>query len=277
MNPNPNARPEQFFSSAVLKKRQVADSILTEYSYQPQTRLARHSHPLPYFNLILEGAYNEIHGSRVRECKPPMLMFHPEGEVHANRFLSNRSRIFRFEIGTRWLERARQYSLALNHPVSLSSGDGVWLAARLYRELYATDAASSLAVEGLLLEIMAEASRSGVTTREGRKPPRWLEQARESIHTNFSESISLSTLAEVAGVHPIHLSREFRRYYGWSIGEYIRKLRIEFACREVAETETLFLEIAAAAGFADHAHFTRTFKRFTGLTPSQYRANFRSR
>jgi AraC family transcriptional regulator len=261
---------------AVIKKRQVADSILSEYSYQPEIKLPRHSHCLPYFNLILEGAYEEIHGGKVRECKMAMLFFHPEGEVHANRFLTNRTRVFRFEIGIRWLERAQQYGVALNCPLALSSGGAVWLASRLYRELYATDAASALMVEGLLLEIVAEASRYK-PAGEGRTPPRWLKGAKELIHAKFSEPISVNNLAEILSVHPIHLSREFRRYYGQSIGEYVRHLRIEFACRELAEKPTPLLEIAAAAGFADQAHLTRTFKRITGLTPRQYRTNFRAR
>ena len=152
----------------------------------------------------------------------------------------------------------------------------MWLASRLYRELYATDAASSLVVEGLLLEIVAEVARY-IPGGARSKPPSWLGQARELVSTNFSESLSVNAVAEVVGVHPVHLSREFRRYYHQSIGEYVRRLRIEFACREMAGSETPLLEIAVAAGFADHGHFTRTFKRLTGLTPSQYRGTFVSR
>lgn len=275
MHMNPKRYPRQVLG-LVLKRRQVADSVLTEYSYLPETKMGKHSHALPYFNLILEGAYEETQGSKTRECKSPMLFFHPEGEVHSNRFLSSRSRIFRFEIGKRWSERTRQCSLVLNQPLALSSGDAVWLASRLYRELYATDAASSLTVEGLLLEIVAEASRYK-PAGEGRNPPRWLQRAKELINSNFPELISLGNVAEVVGVHPIHLAREFRRYYRQSVGEYVRQLRVEFACREIASSDAPFLEIASAAGFADHGHFTRTFKRYTGLTPTQYRANFRAR
>lgn len=260
----------------VLRERQVADSVLSEHSYPAGAVMARHSHPVPYFNLILEGAYDETHGDKVRECKPATLFFHPEGEVHANRFLGSRSRVFRFELGARWLERARQYSVALNYPAALSSWNAVWLASRLYRELYSVDAASFLVVEGLLLEIMAEAARHKPAAG-GRTPPRWLEGAAELLRARFAEQLSVGDIAEVVGVHPVHLSREFRRYYGRSIGEYVRHLRVEFACRLIAESGTPLVETAAAAGFADQSHFARTFKRLTGLTPSQYRAAFRPR
>lgn len=263
-------------SGSELRRRQIADSILTEHAYPPETRIGKHSHRLPYFNLILEGAYDETHAGRVRECRPAMLFFHPEGESHSDRFLGKRSRIFRLEIGRRWLERARECAVELGRPAALRSGDAVRLASRLHRELYATDAASPLRVEGLLFEIVAEVAGY---KPEGRGPaaPRWLGRAKELIRANFSESISPVRVAETVGVHPIHLAREFRRHCGQSIGEYVRTLRVEFACREIRETRKPFLEIAAAAGFADQAHFARTFKRLTGLTPGQYRANFRAR
>ena len=272
---NANLYPSDF-SGTELRRRRIADSVLTEFAYPPETRIGKHSHARPYFNLILEGAYDETHGGRVRECRPAMLFFHPEGESHSDRFLARRCRIFRLEIGRRWLERARECSVELDRPAALRSGDAVWLASRLYRELYATDAASSLRAEGLLFQIVAEVTSHNPSGQK-RAAPRWLERARELIRANFPEAVSPTRVAEAVGVHPIHLAREFRRHCGQSIGEYVRRLRVEFACREIRETGKPFVEIAAAAGFADQAHFARTFKRLTGLTPGQYRANWRAR
>jgi AraC family transcriptional regulator len=231
---------------------------------------------MPYFSIILRGAYRETSGNRVRECKPATLLFHPEGELHADQFHQGYCRVFSFEIGAQWLARARQCSVELVGPIQFPTGPAVWLATKLYRELYAADDASSLVVEGLLLEILAEISRKRSRTG-ARQPPRWLKDARDLLLANFSESLSLDAVAKTVEIHPVHLSREFRRFYHHSIGEYVRKLRIEFACNQIASSDRPFFEIAAAAGFADHGHFTRNFKRFTSLTPSQYRKNFRSR
>jgi AraC family transcriptional regulator len=132
------------------------------------------------------------------------------------------------------------------------------------------DTAWLLSIEGLVLELIAEASRAGANDPLD-KSPRWLGEAEEFLRSNFSEPFDLGDLAKVVGVHPVHLARVFRRQKGCTIGEYVRHLRLDFAQRQLSETENSLSDIAAAAGFADHSHLTRTFKRYLGLTPSKYR------
>jgi AraC family transcriptional regulator len=69
----------------------------------------------------------------------------------------------------------------------------------------------------------------------------------------------------------VHLAREFRRAFGASVGEYVRRLRIDYACRELAATGRSVTEIAFDAGFSSHSHFTAAFRRVTGTTPTRYR------
>jgi len=72
-------------------------------------------------------------------------------------------------------------------------------------------------------------------------------------------------------VHPVHLCREFRRHFGCTVGELVRRLRVAHAAQQLTETEVPIQEIADLTGFADQAHFTRIFKTHTGTTPLQYR------
>jgi AraC family transcriptional regulator len=72
-------------------------------------------------------------------------------------------------------------------------------------------------------------------------------------------------------VHPVHLAQAFRKFYHCTIGDHVRSLRIDFACRQLTMTKLPLSEIALLAGFADQSHFTRTFKEALGLPPSQYR------
>lgn len=144
------------------------------------------------------------------------------------------------------------------------------LANRLYQELKQTDGFSSLAVEGLMLELIAETSRNYVKLPE-RNAPDWLKQAEEILHARFSEQLTLADIASSVNVHPTHLARVFHQHYNCTVGEYIRKLRIEHTCNQLSFTDAPLVEIALEAGFYDQSHFSRSFKQTTGLTPTEYR------
>ncbi len=88
--------------------------------------------------------------------------------------------------------------------------------------------------------------------------------------------LTLAAIASVVGMHPVYLAREFRKHFRCTVGQYQRRLRIESACLEISRSDTPLAEVAAAVGFYDQSHFSRTFKRITGLTPAEYRAVFRA-
>jgi AraC family transcriptional regulator len=268
--------PDGHFYGNTLENREVAGFRLTETAYPPHIKLPAHSHARPYFCFILQGAYAETYGRKGRMCRRSMLIYHPSGEVHSQHFNAMAGRLFRIEVSRAWLEHVREHTTVLDDPAEFYGGSLAWLAAKLYHEFRELDEVSPLAIEGLALEIVAAASRR-FARADAQKPPRWLAQAREMIHARAGERLTLSSIAESVGVHPVHLAREFRRHYRCTIGEYVRWLRIEFACREIVTTNAPLVEIASAAGFYDQSHFSKTFKRLVGLTPAEYRAGFRSR
>jgi AraC family transcriptional regulator len=149
-------------------------------------------------------------------------------------------------------------------------GETCWLATRLYRELQEPDPLSSLVIEGLVLEILAQGAREARRS-SGSAPPRWLRQVTDLIHMRFHEPLTLVELAQAASVHPAHLARVFRRSFACSIGAYVRRLRVDHAARELSRTEVPLTEIALACGFFDQSHFSTVFKRHTGLSPAEYR------
>jgi AraC-like DNA-binding protein len=71
------------------------------------------------------------------------------------------------------------------------------------------------------------------------------------------------------------LAREFRRHFCCTAGEYVRRLRVDFACRALLQSDTALIEIAVNAGFSDQSHFTRTFRAAMGMAPAQFRKLYR--
>jgi AraC family transcriptional regulator len=201
-------------------------------------------------------------------------LFYPAGEAHADSFRDSKTRCFVIELKPSWLERFNHSSKLITEPARFNGGKASGLALRVYEEVRALDGFSPLAIEGLLLEIVAEISRSSRKIHDS-QPTTRIELVKELIHSQLQEPLPLSALAKHAGMHPVYLAQAFRKVCGCTIGEYVRRLRIEFACRELTDPNRTISEIAAAAGFFDQSHFTRTFKRLVGVTPAEFRKHFR--
>lgn len=243
---------------------------LAESIYPAGLRMPIHDHEPAFLSFLMKGAYTETSDKGTRTCKPSTMVFHPPGDRHAVDFHNAEVRIFRVEIKSRWLERMREYPGRLES-THFRGGFMSSLCRRLYGEFQCNDVYSPLAIEGLMLEITAELTRQRLKNLE-QAPPRWLKEARDAVRANISEPPSLNTLAQIVGVHPVSLAREFRRHYRCTIGEYVRQLRIDAACEELSYSETPLSTVATNAGFYDQSHFANTFRRYTGMTPTQYRA-----
>jgi len=223
----------------------------------------------------MDGEYTEEYGGRTRECKSSTLLFHPPHELHAEHFHDAGGRSFIIEIEPQWLNRLRDQGVSAEPSAGFIGGVAELLARRLYKELVQRDEVSDLIIEGLMMELVGETSRGGVRM-EVNRPPRWLEQAKELLHERFAESLKLADIAREVNVHPVHLAQIFHRSYHCTIGDYVRRLRIECACRELANSESPLADIALSVGFCDQSHFSRTFKRLIGIAPSQYRSSVRA-
>jgi AraC family transcriptional regulator len=246
------------------------------YTAEWQLQLPLHTHENSFLHMVVEGVCEEFYGRTTRIGCPSALAFHPAGEPHANRWHGAGGRVFHIDISPARAKAVRDYAPAESGPAEFRGGVAPWLARRLYREYQRPDSASLLAMEGLTLEILAETCRHRAP-RQGRTPPRWLLRARELLHARFAEKLSLDEIAAAAGVHPMHFARVFRGHFGCTAGDYLRRLRVESACRQLASSNTPLSEVALSAGFADQSHFTKTFRRFMQMTPGEFRRNFRPR
>lgn len=266
-------QPGCFFGEQV-RIREVDGFFLSESVYTAGQSISRHSHSSPYLSILLQGSYRETCEAQTRHCEPSTVVFHPAGEAHADRFLADGGRIFRFEITNSRRMAASSGAAVLGSPFKFVGGPTAWLATRLYAEFKQTDWYSPLVMEGLVLEILGQAARD-VSLPRGEQAPSWLRRVEELLHETMPDDLTLPKIAEVAGVHVVHLARVFRKFHGCTVGEYLRGLRIDLAMRELRFTEKPLAEVAGNAGFADQSHFCRTFKLSTGMTPGQYRKSFR--
>jgi AraC family transcriptional regulator len=234
--------------------------------YSQGLRMGRHSHGEWRFCLALKGSYTDSWRGGYRTRLPGQLSLHPADEVHTTRFHSD-SFCFHISLTGEWQERLLGDAGIPPEPHEFLGGPVPYIASRLYREHQDMDVCSRLVLEGLTYELIGRSARE---VRKAQGCPEWVATVREYLHDRFREVVTLQEIAEASGIHPVHMARSFRSRTGMSIGEYVRKLRVEFAAARIADGLPL-VDVAAEAGFADQSHLTRVFKKVTGQTPAQYR------
>jgi len=258
----------QDLQGIIVNRRAVPGFRLTESLYGKGFRTRSHFHSRALLGCVIDGSFTNAYRHTIQYCPSSSVMFCPPGEAHTT--CSGRgARCLNVELEPVWM-----------HGIGVSLAPAMFredfmggLAVNLYKEFKTADEASPLAIEGLALEMTAWAIRHRMPSN--REAPRWMGRVSEILHERFRDSLTISWIAGEVDIHPVYLGSAFRRYCGRGIGDYIRQLRVNHAARELAGSESSLVDIGQASGFADQSHFSRIFKRFTGMTPAKYRSQFR--
>lgn len=258
------------FYGAVRQRREHCDAIFTDLQHSSARRLPQHAHELPFFALLLEGDYGERYGRQYKQFAPFTMAYRPAGVPHQDEIGPRGVRFFEIEIRPSWRSQIQDCSGNLDTPHDeCGGGKLLWLALQLFRETRGEGDNSDLRIERLLAELVAYVAHLPGET--GKHSPRWLGRVTDKLKSEYCEPIRLQDLAMEAGVHPVHLSRVFRRFEGEGIGQYVHRLRIRAACEQMLCSRKSLAEISLATGFADQSHFTRAFRRITGMSPGAFR------
>jgi AraC family transcriptional regulator len=258
------------FYGSVEARREQCGAIFTILRHASPKKLPAHSHELPFFALLLEGEYGERYQGRERQFRPFTVHFRPAGIPHQDEVGPRGVRFFEIEIQPAWRRRLMDCSATLDLAHEDSKGGPLlWLGMKMLRKFQGAAAADDLSVESLLVEMLAQVAH--MRQENIAHPPAWLERIMEKLTAEYCQRLTLDELSREAGVHPVHLSRVFRKCMGKGIGEYVHHLRIRAACEQMLSPEVSMAEISLAAGFADQSHFTRAFRKATGMTPGWFR------
>jgi AraC family transcriptional regulator len=254
-----------------IRASELPGFMLTERVHSPDWVLSPHAHDATIIGVTWAGSFQEVVGRRRHDCEPGSLQILAAGEPHAYRFGSSQVHCLTIEVKSNKRAEIGLFSDILDQSRYFSGGELTSLLLRLHREFRAGDSVAALTIEGLVLETLGTAARR-MTRGQSSAQPVWLRRARDFIHERFAEGVSLTELAMSVEIHPSHLTRMFRRHYGCSVGDYVRRCRLEYAAHELIASDQTLAEVAAAAGFYDQSHFTNVFKAHLKMTPAEYRA-----
>ena len=119
--------------------------------------------------------------------------------------------------------------------------------------------------------MLAAAEVENATSRS-RAEPVAIWKARKYIEEHADEELSLTKIAMVVNMNANYLSENFKQVTGTNFVEYVARTRFANACDLLRNRNLRISEIAFAAGFQSLSQFNRVFKRFSGKSPTQFRA-----
>jgi AraC family transcriptional regulator len=244
----------------------IADTSIKAYA--PHFRQATHHHDTASVSLVLRGMLRETACRTEVTARPLSLVVKPAGVPHADVFgpepVTTCQILLRPEVHDcqRWRDAVSRWRWVVGGP-------GVRAALGLARALRAPDADLQELRENVAAVLDALGGHPRLTSAPG-----WLPRIIGLLQTQIAggaEHIRVAEAAAVAGVHPVHLSRVFQGHFGCTVSAWIRRRRVQWAAAQLAATDRPLSEVASRAGFADHSHMNRTFRRETALLPSEFR------
>lgn len=259
------------FGASRASSLDVGGILVSVLDYAAGTQTPPHENDGTCLTVTLSGAWRIHDGtSEAYQCSRGIVHLVPGGVRHHSRFDGTVVRMLALYVSEKRRAELRAANVALERVWHFRDGRVEELAARMLREMGASDELRLLALEGLALEMLAQSARPHGNV-PGERRSKWLATVEERLRAEFRVPPSLHELAREAGVHPVHLARSFRACTGVSVGAFVRKLRLEWAEKQLVSTSRPLAELSAEAGFADQSHFTRLFRARTGLTPARYR------
>lgn len=149
----------------------------------------------------------------------------------------------------------------------------MWHILSLYQK---TDAATELLTNSLITSLLTGFLLDTCTlSSESFQTPDFIKKARSYIDKHFREELSLDLLSKYLGISKFYLAREFKKYMGTPVNEYIISSRISYAKTLLRLSSLSVQEIVYSCGMSNVSYFIRTFKEREGLTPHVYRQQWK--
>jgi AraC family transcriptional regulator len=238
--------------------------------YRPGERHEPHEHEIGNVSLVLSGSLEEQVGSRTEYAGPLSVVVKPAGTRHADRFGADGATLAQIRLDVELTGTMEDGRTSIADWRWIHDGRVARAFLRLVRRAHGTDAPPTNDGDSAIVELLATLQEQ-LRTNDA-PAPRWLAIIRECVDETWDSPTPVRLLAREAGVHPVYLAREFRRWFGCSITDRVRRHRVRAAAQLLAGTRDAISTVALTTGFTDQSHLTRVFVAELGTTPGRFRA-----
>ncbi|UZO79595.1 AraC family transcriptional regulator [Aquimarina sp. ERC-38] len=254
------------YTGEIIHKHQIDGSIFTNTLYTIRKNNPNwHYHENLHICFVYEGGKAETRHQTTYSKKEGSIFFYHSEELH--RWISPEptSKSLNIEIEHSFLKKHNLTEQNIKKSIETNvSAKGLIL--KLQKELLHLNSENYLHFQIVLLELLAFQTQKKYLSN-----PQWVVLLKELLHSQWDQVMSLEEISKLVGAHPVTISKNFRRYFQCTLGEYQRKLKIEKAIDLIKNTSLSLSEITFYCGFTDQSHFTRNFKLYTGFLPKDYR------
>ncbi|WJH33791.1 AraC family transcriptional regulator [Paenibacillus sp. CC-CFT747] len=132
---------------------------------------------------------------------------------------------------------------------------------------------TSLQLISHLYGLFSQLAAAGQKDMEKQAQPAWLHQCLSYMNSHYAKGLTVQDAASFAGLHRTHFSAVFSEKMGQSPLQYLQRLRMQHASHLLEETDWTVTDIALSLGYPDLYSFTRAFRNYYGLPPTEFRAD----
>ncbi|NAS31899.1 helix-turn-helix domain-containing protein [Flavobacteriaceae bacterium R38] len=255
------------YTGDISNRITIDGSIITNTLYSNKKSYPDwHYHDNLHICFVFQNGKAETRNNSLYTQKGGSIFFYHAEEKH--RWISSGpiSKSANIEIGRAFLKKYELSEFDIKTAIQ-NNIDAKALILKIQKEMSFNNDRNDSTILSLLLELVSysKASYNGTL-------PNWVTTLNELLHDNWNEQLSLAEMAQIAGVHPVTISKFFKKYFSCTLSEYQRKLKVNKSIQLIKNTEIPLSQIAFHCGFADQSHFIRNFKEMTGFLPKHFRA-----
>lgn len=226
-----------------------------------------HSHQNASISLLLNGTHEEDLFGKKHKRVPGDIKFIPAGEMHRCNNYAPDARKINLDLSDTLLKEMDTCADQVINLLQYSSQVKFTLL-KFYHELHDSACNTPASAQLTLYQLLHPAKKQITGTRQ---LPLWAMRLQQILHDEWNQPFELNDLAMRIGIHPVTISRYFPLYFSSTLSNYIRHIKVDKALAMIKVSRLNLTDIAYQCGFADQAHFTRTFKEVTGYLPKDFR------
>ena len=237
---------------------------VVETEYQKKVYEGWHSHNNAHITLFLKGGTTEKRKNFSETVGPGSLLFYHSEELHLNQNTLFPSKNINIEIEENLLKELQLSEATIEKSIQNTTLTK-FIILKIFKESLVADTFSGDTITMLFSQL---SNTSHLERFE--KSPFWVKSLNELLNDCWNENPNLQDLSQILNLNPITISKHFPKYFGCTLGEYMRRIKINRSLSLIQSKNTNLTEISFQCGFSDQSHFIRTFKNQTGFLPKQF-------